>query len=362
MSSSSVGLLPALRRDYAKTKEELAELGSTVDTDSVRPNTSRPCGVEALRLDVSSKLPSNVRDALVVSALERLNLNSRVRLLDDIAPAPAPAVWQDLLNQIIVDVKLSGLRQSREANLIVLLQKLQSAVGHSEAAQLKLLHNGRRAVGDVAVAAYRELECAKRKLEHASRVLRERDAIIAKTRGALTDMKQKFSDQAEVHKALAEKMEAGADDRINALVAKHQQEMKELQRMLDERQNVTSEEEKHLHGELRFAKSTIEKLEEKALVLEKERNACAMNQENVIEDLRNKLKSSEQSVGERDGIIDALRVEVEEMGARLQDEADQLNAAEKKVKLILEKKEAKIASLIQRAQAAEEELRALAKV
>ena len=350
MSSSSVSLLPALRRDYAKTKEELAELGSTVDTDSVRPNTSRPCGVEALRLDVSSKLPSNVRDALVISALERLNLNSRVRLLDDIAPAPA--VWQDLLNQIIVDVKLSGLRQAREANLIVLLQKLQSAVGHSEAAQLKLLHNGRRAVGDVAVAAYRELECAKRKLEHASRVLRERDAIIAKTRGALTDMKQKFSDQAEVQKALAEKMEAGADDRINALVAKHQQEMKELQRMLDERQNVTSEEEKHLHGEL----------QEKALVLEKERNACAMNQENAIEDLRNKLKSSEQSVGERDGIIDALRVEVEEMGARLQDEADQLNAAEKKVKLILEKKEAKIASLIQRAQAAEEELRALAKV
>jgi len=350
MSSSSVSLLPALRRDYAKTKEELAELGSTVDTDSVRPNTSRPCGVEALRLDVSSKLPSNVRDALVISALERLNLNSRVRLLDDIAPAPA--VWQDLLNQIIVDVKLSGLRQAREANLIVLLQKLQSAVGHSEAAQLKLLKNGRRAVGDVAVAAYRELECAKRKLEHASRVLRERDAIIAKTRGALTDMKQKFSDQAEVHKALAEKMEAGADDRIIALVAKHQQEMKELQRMLDERQNVTSEEEKHLHGEL----------QEKALVLEKERNACAMNQENAIEDLRNKLKSSEQSVGERDGIIDALRVEVEEMGARLQDEADQLNAAEKKVKLILEKKEAKIASLIQRAQAAEEELRALAKV
>jgi len=360
MSSSSVSLLPALRRDYAKTKEELAELGSTVDTDSVRPNTSRPCGVEALRLDVSSKLPSNVRDALVISALERLNLNSRVRLLDDIAPAPA--VWQDLLNQIIVDVKLSGLRQAREANLIVLLQKLQSAVGHSEAAQLKLLHNGRRAVGDVAVAAYRELECAKRKLEHASRVLRERDAIIAKTRGALTDMKQKFSDQAEVQKALAEKMEAGADDRINALVAKHQQEMKELQRMLDERQHVTSEEEKHLHGELRVAKSTIGKLEEKALVLEKERNACAMNQENAIEDLRNKLKSSEQSVGERDGIIDALRVEVEEMGARLQDEADQLNAAEKKVKLILEKKEAKIASLIQRAQAAEEELRALAKV
>ena len=365
MSSSSVSLLPALRRDYAKTKEELAELGSTstVITDSVRRDTSRPCDVEASKLDVSSKLPSNVRDALVKSALERLNLNNRVRLLDDIDPsAPATAVWQDLLNQIIVDVKLSGLRQAREANLIVLLRKLQSAVGHSEAAQLKLLHNGRQTVGDVAVAAYRELECAKRKLEHASRVLRERDAVITKTRGALADMKQKFSDQDAVHKALAEKMEAGADDRINALVAKHQQEMKELQRMLDERQNVSSEEEKRLRGELRVAKSAIGKLEEKALVLEKEKYACATNQENAIEDLTTKLKSSEQSVSERDGIIDALRVEVKEMGARLQDEADQLNAAEEKVKLILEKKEAKIASLIQRAQAAEEELHALAKV
>jgi uncharacterized protein YoxC len=157
-------------------------------------------------------------------------------------------------------------------------------------------------------------------------------------------------------------MEAETDGRINALVAKHQQEMKELQQMLDERQNVSSEEEKRLRGELRVAQSTIGKLEEKALILEKESNECATNQENVIEDLRTKLKSSEQDVGERDGIIDALRAEVKEMGDRLQDEADQLNAAEEKVKLILEKKEAKIASLIQRAQAAEEELRALAKV
>mmetsp|Transcript_9958 Transcript_9958/g.27882 ORF Transcript_9958/g.27882 Transcript_9958/m.27882 type:complete len:362 (-) Transcript_9958:1240-2325(-) len=361
MSSSSVTLLAAVRRDYAKANEELAAVGpGSGDTGSKQPS----CGTEASRLDVTSKLPSTLRDALVSNALERLNLNIRHRLLDDVDSSvhvPVTAM-QDLLNQIIVDVKLSGLRQAREANLLDLLKKLQSAVGMSEAAQLKLLRNGRQAVGDVAVAAYRELECAKRKLEHASEALLERDAIIAKTKGAFEDMKQEVSDQETAHKALMEKLETGADDRVDAVSAKHQGEMKELQHILEERQKVSLEEEERLHGELRVAKSTIRKLEEKALIREKEMDACAMNQENVIDDLRTKLKLSEQAVGERDRTVQSLRRGAKEMRALLQDEADQLNAAEAKVKLILEKKEAKIASLLERAQAAEEELRSLARV
>ena len=85
-------------------------------------------------------------------------------------------------------------------------------------------------------------------------------------------------------------------------------------------------------------------------------------QEDIIEGLRSKLIASEGAVSERDRKIDSLCGEVKDLRTRLQDETDQLNAAEGKVRIILEKKEAKITTLLHRAQAAEEELRSLARV
>jgi len=347
---SSSRLLAVVRTDYARTKEDLA-----------LSTTSSNANVVTSRFDFSSKLPRHIHEQAVQNALRRLNISKLSSLDDSLAPSIVFAS-QDLLNQIVVDVKLSGLRRSREAHLLDHLHRLKVAISDVEAAQLKLLRSGRQAVGDVAMAACQVLECSDRKHQGALEALATRDAIIAEGRLAHKDMEQRLRDKEAAHKAWAEKLEAEADSRIDALIANSQQEIDKLQNVLEESHKASLKGKKHLQGELQAARSSIRGLEEQSRIREQENVAQMALQENNIEELRSNLKSVEEVVRERDREIDLLRGEVKDLHTRLQDETDQLNAAEEKVRHILEQKDSKISALLQRAEDAEEELRSLARV
>ena len=350
-------LLAASRGEYAIVKEN----ARSNDTHQSKPPHCGDAKASASRLDVSPKLPRHVHEQAIQNACKRLNIKIRPLLLDD-SFASTMAASQDLLNQITVDVKLSGLRKAREANLIGLLQRLKVAINDVETGRLRLLRNGCQAMSDVAMAAYRELDCSDRRHQVALKTISARDAIIADAELAHKDIEQRLCIKEANYKAMTEKLEAEADSRINALVSNHQEEMCELQNVLNAKQKELFEEKKHLQRELNVAESTITDLETKCRIHETEKEAQMEQQEDIIKDLRSKLKASEGAVSERDRKLDSLCEEVRDLRARLQDEADQLNAAEAKVKIILEKKEAKIVTLLHRAQAAEEELRSLARV
>ena len=235
--SSSANLLAAARGDYARVKENLADICKSNHTNQSKPPH---CGdtctkASASRLDVSSKLPRHVHEQAIQNALKRLNIKTRPFLLDD-SFASTTAALQDLLNQITIDVKLSGLRKAREANLIGLLQRLKVAINDMETSRLGLLRSGRQAIDDIALAAYRELDCSDRRHQAALKTVAARDDIIAKAELAHKDVEQKLRIKEADCKALAEKMEAEADGRINALVFNHQKEMCKLQSVLDANQ------------------------------------------------------------------------------------------------------------------------------
>ena len=357
-SSGSASLLAAARTDYARVKENLAD---------IRPNDacqSKPshCGdTKASAWDISSKLPRRVQEQAIENALSRLKVKSGLFQPNDVLASTTTAS-QDLLNQITVDIKLSGLRKAREVNLLGLLHRLKVAITDSESAQLRLVRSGRQTMADVAMAACRELECSDRRHQGALKALAARDAIIAKADLVHKDLEHKLRDKDADFMVLAEKLKAKADSRAKALLADRQQELTEFQSALDAKQKALLEEKEHLQGELRVADSTIRDLEHKRRIHENEKELQMTQQKNTIEDLRSKLDASESAVRERDRKMDSLCGEVKDLRSRLQDETDQLNAAEAKVKLILEKKEAKILALLQRAQAAEEELRSLLRV
>ena len=360
-STSSANLLAATRGDHTRVRKHLADINKSNDTNKSKTPRCGDTKASASRLDVSSKLPRHVHEQAIQNALTRLNIKTRPFLLDD-SSASTTAASRDLLGQITIEVKLSGLRKAREANLIGLLHRLKVAINDVETARLGQLRSGRQAVGDIALAAYRELDCSDRKQKAALKTIAARDVIIAKAELAHKDMEQMLRIKEADCKALAEKLEAEADGRINALVSSHQEEMCKLQSALDANQKELLGEKEHLQGKLQIAESTITDLEAKYRVHEKEREAEMTQQEDIIEGLRSKIKASEGAVSERDRKIDSLCGEVKDLRARLQHETDQLNAAEAKVRIILEKKEAKIAALLHRTQAAEEELRSLARV
>ena len=359
--ASSNSLLATARGDYARVKEDLADIRSN-DTKQSKPPHCGDTKASASRLNVSSKLPRHVHEQAIQTALKRLNIQTRPFLLDDSFASTTVASSQDLLNQISVDVKLSGLRKARETNLIGLIGRLKVAINDVETARLGQLRSERQAMGDVALAAYRELDCSDRRHQVALKTIAAKDAIIAKAELAHKDMEQRLQEKEMNCKAMAEKLEAETDGRINALVSNHRDEMGKLQTVLDAHEKKILEEKEHLQRKLKGAESMIADLEAKCRIHEKGKEAEMAQQKNIIQGLRSKLKTSECALSERDRKIDSLCRKVEDLRARLQDETDQLNAAEAKVRIILEKKEAKIATLLHRAQAAEEELRSLARV
>lgn len=311
------------------------------------------------------RLPAHVKARIVTAALERLHVQRPTdRVLTTELPAPAISnVVQDIEARLLVEVKIAGMRRGREKSLMDLLKKLKATRTASMSAQEDALSSWVEHADDIAVAAYRHLDACDRKLKASALALagakESKDRVIAEVKLAHEHLQQ-AQDVAKANlEAACNKMRAEADDAAEVLAAKHQEELQELRCMLQSSQEESSNEKMRLQDGLSTANTTIEQLKERMCQLGKDKECYVAKQEDAVASLINQLRASEQALGEKQIEIENLQKVINGLKGRLEDETEQLNTVEEKVKRILAAKDAKIARLLRRAEEAEEQIRSI---